>query len=73
MVKISMYKDDANRLLVIWRTPKGNLIGEVFSNGIEKHGKWDMRATFDGRDATEQRVCEYFNFPLSQQWWRRFA
>lgn len=64
MVKISMYKNNKGGLLVIKKTAKGNLVGEVFNNGIEKRGKWDMRATFyekDG-DATEHRVCEYFNF-----------
>ena len=77
MVKISMYKDEQGRLLVIWRTRNENLIGEVFNNGVEKRGKcgkWDMRATFytkDG-DATEYRVCEYFNFPYSNAYWKRW-
>ena len=64
MVKISMYKKENGALLVIWQTRKGNLVGEVFNNGIEKRGKWDMRATFyvEDKDATEYRVCEYFGF-----------
>lgn len=75
MVKISMYKNDKGGLLVIWKTKNENLVGEVFSNGVEKRGKWDMRATFyekDG-DATEHRVCEYFNFPYPKAYWRRWA
>ena len=74
MVKISMYKKVDGSLLVIWRTLKGNLIGEVFSNGVEKKGKWDMRATFKVQDneATEYRVCEYFGFDYSNAWWKRF-
>lgn len=74
MVKISMYKKVDGSLLVIWRTLKGNLIGEVFSNGVEKKGKWDMRATFKVQDneATEYRVCEYFGFDYSNVWWKRF-
>lgn len=73
MVKISMYKKDNGALLVIWQTPKENLVGEVFFNGVEKRGKWDMRATFEGRDATEYRVCEYFGFPFGNAWWKRWA
>lgn len=75
MVKISKYKKDNGALLVIWKTKKKNLIGEVFSNGVEKRGKWDMRATFyvaDG-DATESRVCEYFGFNSNNPYWRRWA
>ena len=75
MVKISMFKDDRGRLLVIWKTPKDNLVGEVFNNGIEKRGKWDMRATFyvEDKDATEYRVCEYFGFDSSKPYWSRWA
>ena len=75
MTKIAMYKDDAGRLLVIWSTKKANLIGEVFNNGVEKRGKWDMRATFnvaDG-DATQHRVREYFGFCGTEAYWRRWA
>jgi hypothetical protein len=75
MVKISMFKKDDGALLVIWKTSKGNLVGEVFNNGIEKRGKWDMRATFytaDG-DATEYRVREYFGFCVAEAYWRRWA
>ena len=73
MTKIAMYKDEQGRLLVIWRTRNENLVGEVFNDGIEKRGKWSMRATFyvaDG-DATEFRVCEYFNFPYPNAYWKR--
>jgi len=71
MVKISMFKKNDGALLVIWKTPKENLVGEVFSNGVEKRGKWDMRATFEGKEATEYRVCEYFGFNSSKAYWRR--
>jgi len=73
MIKIAMYKDEQGRLLAIWKTRNENLVGEVFNNGIEKRGKWSMRATFyvsDG-DATEFRVCEYFNFPYPNAYWKR--
>ena len=68
-----MYKNDRGSLLVIKQAKNGNFIGEVFNNGVEKRGKWDMRATFSNEDATEYRVCEYFNFPYPNAWWRRFA
>ena len=72
MVKIAMYKRASDgALLVLWKTPKGNLVGEVFNNGVEKRGKWDMRATFN--DATEYRVCEYFGFDSSNPYWKRWA
>ena len=73
MVKISMFKKDDGSLLVIWRNARENLIGEVYSNGIEKRGKWDSRATFEGRDATEHRVCEYFGFKSNHPYWRRWG
>ena len=73
MVKISMFKKDNGSLLVIWKTPKGNLVGEVYDNGVEKRGKWDSRATFDGRETTEHRVCEYFGFKANKPYWRRWA
>lgn len=75
MVKISMYKNNKGGLLVIKKATNGNLIGEVFNDGIEKRGKWDMRATFHQKDgdATEHRVCEYFHFPCSNPYWRRWA
>jgi len=75
MIKIAKYKNDKGALLVIKQTRNGNLIGEVFSNGIEKRGKWDMRATFktDDGDATEARVCEYFKFPYPNAFWKRWA
>lgn len=77
MVKVSMFKKDDGALLVIWETPNGNLVGEVFLDGVErrgKNGKWDMRATFkieDG-DAREYRVCEYFGFDVSKPYWKRW-
>lgn len=77
MVKISMFKNEKGALLVIWRTPKENLIGEVFLDGVEKrgkNGKWDMRATFEYKycEATEFRVCEYFGFDLRKPFWKRW-
>lgn len=63
MIKIAKYKNDKGELLVIKQAKNGNLIGEVYSNGIEKRGNWYMRATFTDGDATEARVCEYFKFP----------
>ena len=76
MTKVSMFKNGKGALLVIWKTPKGKLIGEVYLDGVEKrgkNGKWDSRATFDGKDATEHRVCEYFGFNCSTAYWRRWA
>lgn len=75
MIKIAMYKNDKGGLLVIKENAKGDLIGEVFNNGIEKRGKWDMRATFKQKDgdATEYRVCEHFNFPYPHAWWRKWG
>lgn len=76
MVKISMFKKTNGALLVIWQTPKGNLIGEVYQDGVEKRGKngrWDMRAVFSDSDATEHRVCEYFGFDSTNAYWRRWA
>ena len=76
MVKISMFKrEDDGALLVIWKTPKENLVGEVYNNGVEKRGKWDMRATFyvADCDATEHRVREYFGFLEAEEYWRRWA
>lgn len=77
MVKVSTFKKDDGALLVIWKTLKENLVGEVFLDGVEKRGKngsWDMRATFkveDG-DASEYRVCEYFGFDASKPYWSRY-
>ena len=73
MIKIAKYKNDKGALLVIKQTRNGNLIGEVFSNGIEKRGKWDMRATFEGKEATQHRVREYFGFSGAEAYWRRWA
>lgn len=73
MIKIVMYKKNNGALLVIWKTRNDNLVGEVYTDGKEKRGKWDMRATFEGKDATEHRVCEYFGFNASKPYWRRWA
>ncbi len=73
MTKISMFKKDDGALLVIWKTSKGNLVGEVFFNGVEKRGKCDMRATFYDREATQHRVREYFGFYGAEAYWRRWA
>lgn len=73
MIKISMYKKDNGALLVIWKCLNDDLIGEVYNNGIEKRGKWNMRARFSVKhnEATEHRVCEYFGFHSANPWWRR--
>lgn len=68
-----MYKKDNGALLVIKRSPKGSLVGEVYNNGIEKRGKWDNRAIFEHKDATEYCVCEYFGFDFNNPWWLRWA
>lgn len=73
MIKISMYKKANGALLVIYKTPKDNLVGELYVNGVEKRGKWDRRATFEGKDATEYRVCEYFGFDATEPYWKRWA
>ena len=72
MKKIAMYKKNNGALLVIWQTRKGNLIGEVYFDGVEKRCKWDMRATFEGKETTEYRVCEYFGFDSSNPCWNRW-
>lgn len=77
MVKIALYKKENGALLVIWQTRKGNLVGEVYFDGVEKrgkNGKWDMRATFyvEGKEATEYRVCEYFGFHSTNPYWHRW-
>ena len=73
MVKISMYKKANGALLVIRKTSKDNLVGELYVNGVEKRGKWDNRTTFEGKDATEYRVCEYFGFDATKAYWKRWA
>lgn len=77
MVKIAMFRNTNGALLVIWNTSKGKLIGEVYFDGVEKHGKngsWDMRADFSPKDcdATIHRVCEYFGFNAHNSWWLRW-
>ena len=74
MVKISIFKQDDGALLVIRKTTKGNLVGEVYNDGVEKRGKWSMRATFyvKDNDATEYRVCEYFGFDSTKPYWSRW-
>lgn len=62
----SKFKNDDGRLLVIFETPKGHLVGEVYSNGEYKRGKWDSRVTFSyWDDNDEYRVKEYFGFNSS--------
>ena len=73
MVKISMYKKANGALLVIRKNPKGSLVGELYVNGVEKRGKWDNRATFEDKDATEYCVCEYFGFDVTKAYWKRWA
>ena len=75
MIKIAMYKDKQGKLLVIKKATNGDLIGEVYENGVEKRGKWDMRATFrvKDNDATSYRVCEYFGFDYKNPYWKRWA
>jgi hypothetical protein len=67
MVKISMFKKNDGALLVIYKTPKEKLIGEVYSNGVEKRGKWDQRATFEDQEATDMddSIIELPNKSLS--------
>ena len=78
MVKSLMYKNKSTgALLVIWECKCGDLIGEVFNNGVEKRGKWDRRARFHvvHGDAQPYRVLEYFGFDTSEvakPYWSRF-
>lgn len=62
---ISKYIDKTNRLLVIKETPAGNLIGEVYDDGVEMPELQVSRAIFQGNN--ECRVCEYFGFSLSDK------
>lgn len=76
MVKIAMFKNPKGALLVIWKTRRGYYIGEVYADGVEKHGKrgiWDMRTAFspEDKDATIYRVCEYFGFDSNKPLWLR--
>ena len=77
MVKIAIYKKNDGALLVIWKTPKENLIGELYRGGEYHRGDWDSRATFNANegDATEYRVKEYFGFSTSNSiaYWKRWA
>lgn len=62
---VSRFKDNSDgRLLVIYETPSGNLVGEVYADGVYKRGGWNSRATFrwQDKDASEYRVREYFGF-----------
>lgn len=75
MVKISMYKKDNGEMLVIYKTIKGNLIGELYASGEVKRGQWDSRCTFTEGCAVEYRVKEYFGFTNgnSVAYWKRWA
>lgn len=69
MIKTLMYKNKSTgALLVIWECKSGDLIGEVYDNGIEKRGKWNSRARFcvKDNDAEPYRVLEYFGFDTSE-------
>ena len=58
-------KDNRNgRLLVIYESRYGDLVGEIYYSGVRKAGRWDSRATFPTmtKDCSEFRVREYFNF-----------
>ena len=69
MVKSLMYKNKSTgALLVIWECRSGDLIGEVYNNGVEKRGKWDRRARFHvvHGNAQPYRVLEYFGFDTSE-------
>jgi hypothetical protein len=69
MFKSLMYKNKSTgALLVIWKCKSGNLIGEIYDNGVEKRGKWDRRARFRvvHGDAQPYRVLEYFGFDTSE-------
>lgn len=62
---VSRFKDNSDgRLLVILESKHGDLIGEVYSSGVRKAGKWDGRAKFEvlTKDCSEYRVREYFGF-----------
>lgn len=69
-----MHKKDS-ALLVIWKCANEDLIGEVFNSGVDKRGKWDMRARFRKKEneATSHRVCEYFGFSCNAPYWKRWA
>ena len=38
MKKKSSFKDNKGRILLIWETTSGNLVGEVFENGVVQRG-----------------------------------
>lgn len=62
---VNRFKDNKDgRLLVIYESKYGDLIGEVYYSGVRKAGKWDMRSKFEAmtKDCSEYRVCEYFGF-----------
>lgn len=61
---VNRFKDGAGRLLVIYESKYGDLVGEVYSSGVRKAGKWDGLATFETmtKVCTEYRVREYFGF-----------
>ena len=66
MKKLGYWKRDDDAMLVIWQCKCGDLIGEVYNNGKFQRGKWNMRARFCAKykEATTQRVFEYFGFSM---------
>ena len=61
-----MFIKPTKELLVIRQCANGDLIGEVYFDGVEKRGKWDMRARFCDSEATSFRVREYFGFSFAR-------
>ena len=61
MKTIAKY-NSLNKTLIIRENSKGEYIGELYEKNNVKRGQWIGRATFEGKDATEYRVMEYFNF-----------
>ena len=51
-----------DKTLIIRENSKGDYIGELYQKDNVKRGEWISKATFEGKDATEYRVMEYFNF-----------
>ena len=64
MVKIAIYKKNDGALLVIWKTPKENLIGELYRGGEYHRGEWDNRATFNANKRVKHRDGNVMNCKL---------